>query len=138
MHSLGNINVPSSQTALWLRAVLFSKRRSMLLVCLFFCSFVLLPCRRGRPVCLPGISLLVCFRAHTPVRPYNSLLVFCHCRRGRRVCLPGCSLLVCFGRTHRCAPTIRCSFYAIAVGADGCVCPVFLCLCAPKALAFPV
>ena len=43
-----------------------------LFVFLFFCLIAF--CRRDRPVCLPGISLLpVCFWAHTSVRPYKSL-----------------------------------------------------------------
>ena len=36
-------------------------------------------CRRGRPVCLPGFSLLVCFWAHTSLRPYIFVFLFlCH------------------------------------------------------------
>ena len=94
MHSLGNINVPSSQTALWLRAVLFSKRRSMfvgLFVLVFLCLIVI--CRRGRPVCLPEDFFACVFRAHTSVRPY----------------------IVC--------PCVLLS-YCLSVGADRCVCPV--------------
>ena len=67
--------------------------------CLSLCSFVLLSCRRGRPVCLPGCSLPVCVWAHTSVRPY----------------------IVC--------PCVLVSYCSFPVGADRCVCPIFLCLC---------
>ena len=79
--------------------------------CLFLCSFVLLSCRRGRPVCLPVFSLPVFLCAHIGAPLHFvvlCLIVFFVVGADRCVC-PFSLCLCIFGRTHRCAPTIGCN-----------------------------
>ena len=85
---------------------------------------------RGRPVCLPGCSLLVYFvRTHRCAPTIPLLFVFPLPVGADRCVCPVFLCLCVFGRTRRCAPTFVAVCYAIAVGADRCVCPVVLCLC---------